>query len=56
MSAIDPDARLMRKGKSKEAKLIFTAHALMDNMYGFVSDFRLTEANGMAERDVALEC
>ena len=54
-SATDQDGRLMRKGKGKEAKLAFMAHALMDNRHGLVSDFRLTEANGMAERDAALE-
>ena len=53
-SATDPDARLMRKGKGKEAKLVFMAHALMDNRHGLVSDFRLTEANGTAECDAAL--
>ena len=31
-------------------KLVFMAHALMDNRHGLVSDFRLTEADGMAER------
>ena len=54
-STTDPDARLMRKGKGREAKLVFMAHALMDNRHGLVSDFRLTEANGMAERDAALD-
>ena len=54
-STTDPDARLMRKGRGKEAKLVFMAHALMDNRHGLVSDFRLTEANGTAERDAALE-
>ena len=54
-SATDPDARLMRKGPGKEAKLVFMAHALMDNRHGPVSDFRLTEANGTAERDAALD-
>ena len=54
-STTDPEARLMRKGKGKEAKLVFMAHALMDNRHGLVSDFRLTEANGMAERDAALD-
>ena len=34
---------------------MFMAHALMDNRHGLASDFRLTEANGMAERDAALE-
>ena len=27
----------MRKGKGKEAKLVFMAHALMDNRHGLVS-------------------
>ena len=46
----------MRKGKGKEAILwCYMAHALMDNRHGLVSDFRLTEANGMAERDAALD-
>ena len=39
-SATDPDARLM--GKGTEAKLVFMAHALMDNRHGLESDFRLT--------------
>ena len=52
-SATDPDARLMRKGK--EAKLVYMAHALMDNRHGLVSDFRLTEAHGTAERDPTLD-
>ena len=52
-SATDSDARLMRKGK--EAKLVFMAHPLMDNRHGLVSDFRLVEANGTAERDAALD-
>ena len=43
-STTDPEARLMRKGAGKEAKLVFMAHALMDNRHGLVSDFRLTEA------------
>ena len=54
-STTDPESRLMRKGKGKEPKLVFMAHALMDNRHGLVSDFRLTEANGMAERDAALD-
>ncbi len=41
-STADPEARLMRKGAGKEAKLVFMAHALMDNRHGLVSDFRLT--------------
>ncbi len=30
-STTDPEARLLRKGKGKVAKLVFMAHALMEN-------------------------
>ncbi|CAI8055236.1 hypothetical protein GBAR_LOCUS30163 [Geodia barretti] len=33
-SSTDPEARLMRKGKGKEAKLVFMGHALMENGNG----------------------
>ena len=53
-SMTDPEARLM--GEGKESKLAFMARASMDNNgHGIVSDFRLTKANGMDERDAALE-
>jgi transposase len=47
----DPDARLMRKGKGKEAKLVFMGHALMENRNGLLVDFQVTQATGTAERD-----
>ncbi len=54
-STTDPDARLFRKGKGKEAKLTFLGHALMENRHGLLVDFRVTEATGTAERDVVPE-
>jgi transposase len=51
-STTDPQARLFRKGKGKEAKLVFMAHALMENRHGMLTDFQVTEATGTAERDV----
>ena len=54
-STTDPDARLLKKGKGKEAKLCFMGHALMENRSGLVVDSRLTHATGTAERDAALE-
>jgi transposase len=33
-STTDPEARLMRKGRGKEAKLSYSAHALMENRNG----------------------
>jgi transposase len=50
-STTDPEARLLRKGKGKEAKLVFTGHALMENRNGLLVDFRVTQATGTAERD-----
>lgn len=53
-SRTDPDAKLARKGYGKEAKLSYSAHALMENRNGLLVDFRVAEANGTAEREVAL--
>src|SRR6187455_2465132 len=53
-STTDPDARLYRKGKGKEAKLCFIGHGLMENRSGLLVDACLTEADGHAERVAAL--
>jgi|TARA_Y100000310_G_scaffold52453_1_gene48209 transposase len=50
-STTDPEARLFRKGKGKEAKLVFMAHALMENRNGLLADFQVSSATGTAERD-----
>jgi transposase len=52
-STTDPEARLYRKGRGKEAKLSFMGHALMENRHGLLVDGRVSEANGTAERDAA---
>lgn len=54
-SATDPESRLFRKGRGKEARLYYMGHALMENRHGLVVDGDLTEANGTAERDTATE-
>ena len=51
-STTDPEARLFKKGKGKEAKLTFMAHALMENRHGLLVDFQVSEASGTAERDM----
>ena len=53
-STTDPEARLMRKGAGKEAKLVFAGHALTENRHGLVVDVRVTEATGTAEPEAAL--
>ena len=52
-STTDPEAKLFRKGRGKEAKLCFMGHALMENRHGLFVDSRVSEANGTAERDMA---
>lgn len=43
-SATDPDAKLMRKGMGKEAKLSYAGHALMDNRNGLCVDVQVSSA------------
>ena len=52
-STTDPEARLLRKGKGKEAKLVFpdSIGALMENRHGLLVDFQTSQATGTAERD-----
>lgn len=54
-STTDPEARLARKGRGKEARLCFTGHVLMENRHGLVIDLALTQTTGTAERDTALD-
>jgi len=54
-STTDPQAKLYKKGKGKEAKLCFMGHGLMENRYGLLVDACLTEASGYAERVAALQ-
>ena len=54
-STTDPDARLLRKGAGKEAKLCHMGHLMTENRNGLIIDARLTEANGTAERATALD-
>ena len=52
-STTDPDARLYRKGRGKEAKLCHMGHLLMENRSGLIVDALLTPATGTAEREAA---
>jgi len=53
-SKTDPDAKLARKGKGKEAKLSYNGNLLVENRNGLIVNTELFEANGTAERDAAL--
>jgi len=52
-STTDPESRLMRKGKGKEAKLSYGAHALMENRHGLLVDLVVTPAGTKVEREAA---
>ena len=54
-STSDPQAKLYKKSRGAEAKLAYFGHVLMENRNGLVVNARLTEANGFAERDAALD-
>lgn len=53
-SKTDPDARLLRKGQGKEAKLCYGFHTLMENRHGLIVDVESTQAGVKVERDAAL--
>ncbi len=54
-STTDPDARLMRKGQGKEAKLSYLANTLMENRHGLIVGIDVRQATGTGERDGALD-
>jgi transposase len=54
-STTDPEARLAKKGRGKEARLCLAGHILMENRTGLVVDVVVTQATGSAERDTALD-
>jgi hypothetical protein len=53
-STTDPEARLAKKGKGKEAKLSFAGHVLMENRNGIAVNGCVTLANGRAEVEAAV--
>src|SRR5271154_406505 len=53
-SATDPEARLAKKGAGKEARLCYSANALMENRNTILIDFRVEPADGYAERRAAI--
>jgi transposase len=53
-STTDPDARLARKGRGKEAKLCYLTNTLMENRNGLIIGVDTRHASGTGERDAAL--
>lgn len=54
-SRTDPEAKLYRKGPGKPSQLAYLGHILNENRNGLILEVCVTEANGTAERDAALE-
>ena len=52
-STTDPEAKLAKKGAGKEAKLCYSANALMENRNGLLIEFAVEPADGYAERTSA---
>jgi len=54
-STTDPESKLAKKGKGKEARLSYTGHVLMENRNGLAVDANVTQATGTCEGEAALE-
>lgn len=54
-STTDPEARLYRKSAGQETKLRHLGHALGENRHGLIVGVTITEANGTAEREAAVD-
>ena len=54
VSATDAEARLVKR-KGEASRLAFLGHVLMENRHGLAVDATVTEADGYAEREAALE-
>jgi len=52
-STTDPEARMLRKGAGKEAKLTFAGHAVMENRHGLCVLFEVTPSVGVSESQQA---
>jgi len=53
-STTDPDARLYRKARGREAHLGYLGHVLMEHRSGLIVNATVTPADGHGERDAAV--
>jgi hypothetical protein len=53
-SITDPEAKLYRKSKGKEAKLSYIGNALTENRHGLVVEAEVGSATGTIEREAAI--
>ena len=53
-STTDPDARLYKKARGREARLGYLGHVLLEHRSGLIVDTMVTPADGHGERDAGL--
>jgi transposase len=53
-STTDPDARLYKKARGREARLGYLGHVLMEHRSGLIVQATVTPADGYGERDAAV--
>jgi transposase len=53
-STTDPDARLYKKARGREARLGYLGHVLMEHRSGLIVNATVTPADGYGERDAAV--
>jgi transposase len=53
-STTDPDARLYKKARGREARLGYLGHVMMEHRSGLIVKTAVTAATGFGERDAAL--
>ena len=53
-STTDPDARLFKKARRREARLGYLGHVLLEHRSGLIVQTHVTPADGYGERDAAL--
>jgi transposase len=53
-STTDPDARLYKKARGREARLSYMGHVVMEHRSGLIVQTTVTPADGHGERDAAL--
>jgi transposase len=53
-STTDPDARLYKKARGREARLGYLGHVLMEHRSGLIVQTHVTPADGYGERDAAV--
>jgi IS5 family transposase len=53
-SRTDPDARLYKKARGREARLGYLGHVLMEHRSGLIVNATVTAADGYGERDAAV--